>query len=213
MKLVDTRLSVQHEADLHWYFHRSEGLLGLRSSFGAQIERLVEGRTTPSHASDKDRMPVASVMAATRQRKIRRVLDRLKPSHRVTLRAAFDVEAPQVRAEWSALPGGTRLTASLLLLVAQREQISRTQLRSWVTAPVPKPEHKDMSPGDRMAARTAHTQAVQAWRMEAETHLGALRREAEAHLLAASLAYEEASLEEQRERTGERQRFVGEQAR
>ena len=65
--LVDVRLDAVDEADLRWLFCRAAGEMGERSSLGAMIDRLNEGRTHTGQSGTPD-LPTSQYLAAAAQR-------------------------------------------------------------------------------------------------------------------------------------------------
>lgn len=168
MLIADTRLDPLDEADLIWLYNDAEWLMGLRSSLGPMLDRLSEGRVSAVQSGTPDLSEVA-YHAATRAKKITRILDALEPRHRVTLRAALGPGQPAAgAAEWAPLRAGT-LSVSLVLLTAQRHHVARDTLREWLR------KQKASGHADDQAAAVAG--------------LANLRQEARIALVGASAAY------------------------
>ena len=64
--LADVRLDAVDEADLRWLFCRAAGEMGERSSLGAMIDRLNEGRTHTGQSGTPD-LPTSQYLAAAQR--------------------------------------------------------------------------------------------------------------------------------------------------
>jgi hypothetical protein len=85
--LCDLRLDPRSAADLRWYFCDAAGEMGLRSNFGAMVAGLeAGGRRGGAPMKDMDPRVIA---AATRARRITRVLEHLAAAHLLTLARVY----------------------------------------------------------------------------------------------------------------------------
>lgn len=174
MLIADTRLDPLDEADLRWLFCDAEGQMGLRSSLGPMLDRLAEGRVSAVQAGTPD-LAESAYLAATRAKRIQRVLSTLETRHQTTLRAALGPGLPAAgAAEWEPLRTGV-LSVSLVLLTAQRHHVTRETLREWLRK--------------QKASGHAADQAA------AVTGLTNLRQEAAIAMVGASAAYRDAARE------------------
>jgi len=179
--LASLRLAPRLEADLRWYLCESEGALGLRSSFGAQLARAeaAPGRnkgSKPLGAAQAAEWTDAQLAAVDRARRVEQRLGALtRPQQRV-LAAAYGPGLPrEAERAWSWLSApGSGLSVVLLLLVAGRQHLGRRELRAW---------HEAIR-GDKGAAK-----------VEAGKKLAALRQDAEVALVRAGRGYEAAGRE------------------
>lgn len=192
MLIADTRPHPQDEADLRWLWCESEGAMGLRSSLGAQLDRLAEGRVT-AHQSGTPDLSESAYLAATRQKTILRRLRTLAATHQTTLRAAYGPGLPAEHlSRWKDL-GTTTLPPTLMLLVAQRESVPRKRLAGWLTPPKPATLPDDATEQTRAQAKADHAKVMATWKAQAKEGLSALRRDAQVALVQAVSAYGEAA--------------------
>lgn len=97
--LAELRLSSQDEADLRWFWTESDGAMGLKSLFPAQIAQLQIGAgRRGTHTPIQHEVDGRLVEAATRARLISRALECMPRGHVRVLRAAYgDAHHHQLR--------------------------------------------------------------------------------------------------------------------
>lgn len=136
--LASLRLQPRLEVELRWFLCESEGALGLRSSFGAQLARAeaAPGRnrgSKPLGAAVAAEWTDAQLAAVDRARRVEQRLASLtRPQQRV-LWAAYGPGLPREAERawvWLSAPG-SGLSVALLLLVAGRQGVGRRELRAW----------------------------------------------------------------------------------
>ena len=166
LPLAALRLSPAAEADLRWYLCDAEGALGLRSNFGAQLDRALAagGRnrgSKPLGAAVAAGVSDEQLAAVERARRVRARLATLPAPLRATLVAAFGPGLPRVpRRDWSWLETPT-LSVTLLLLVASRKRLTRAALAALKGSP--KADDRARLEALRAAASMALIQAGQVY--------------------------------------------------
>jgi hypothetical protein len=183
--LASLRLRPVLEAELRWYLCESEGALGLRSSFGAQLARAeaAPGRnkgSKPLGAAVAAEWTDAQLAAVDRARCVEQRLASLSQPQQRALAAAYGPGLPREAERawvWLAAPG-SGLSVALLLLVAGRQHLGRRELRAW----------REQLHGKDNGAR-----------VEGRKKLASLRQDAEVALVRAGRGYEAAGKGTERE--------------
>jgi hypothetical protein len=183
-ELRDLRLSPADVEALRWFLCEAEGALGLQSNWEAAVNAALPGRnkgSKPVSAARNFGVAEARVEAASRARWVARIWGRIGRTHRRTLEATYGPAlAPGAAARWGWLADGDR-SAPLLLVTAERQGLTRADLRGWL--PVVKVKATADHPG--RPGRGLNRKA-----------LGELHEEAEVALVLASRAWRQARQEE-----------------
>ena len=169
--LAELRLSSQDEADLRWFWTESDGAMGLRSLFPAQIAQLQIGAgRRGTHTPVQHELDGRLVEAATRARLISRALETMPRGHVLTLWVAYgeSTHRPLVVLYGDLAELVVRTDAAQR---AHRKSRTTRALEDWLT---------------RLAARAGRGEA------EPKRIVYAVRNEAESKLVAAHRAYTEA---------------------
>lgn len=174
--LSSLRLSPQDEADLRWFWTESEGHLGLKSSFAAQVTNIQLGARRGTWTPIQREPAGALVAAAARARQVSRVLEAVDRQHVLVLLAAYGEAAhPQLQAAYGELAElVTRTTAARQ---AHRRSRTTRPLSDWL----------------QRLARRADKGELGPRRMVAD-----IRAEAEGRLVAAARAYTDARRRQRR---------------
>ena len=169
--LAELRLSTQDEADLRWFWTESDGAMGLRSLFPAQIAQLQIGAgRRGTHTPVQHELDGRLVEAATRARLISRALETMPRGHVRVLRAAYTETRHQPLRP---------IYGDLAELVVETDAAQRAHRRSRTTRSL-----TDWI--SRLAKRAGKGEA------EPKRILYLVRSEAESKLVAAHRAYTEA---------------------
>ena len=193
--LADTRLAAVDEADLRWLFCRAAGEMGERSSLGAMIDRLNEGRTHTGQSGTPD-LPPRQYLAARAARPLLARLKHVGRTHAKTLEAAYGPGLlPATAARFAGLGSGDTLPDALVLLAAHRTGVTYATLERWLK-PLPGPERPDTTdktPAEAKAIRDRHARACRAAQdqhaSQVADHLRPVRLAAQMQLSAAHDAY------------------------
>lgn len=168
--MSDLRISLADERELRWFLTEAEGALGLASNWEAAVNAAIPGRnkgSKPVSAARNFGVAEGRVAAASRLRWAAGIWERLPRSHRRTLAAVYGPGlTPEAQARWSWLDDGDR-TAALLLVTAEREGLSRAELKAWL--PVAKVKKTKDNPG--RPGRALNRRALAALHQEAEVAL------------------------------------------
>lgn len=164
--MTDLRISMHDERQLRWFLTEAEGALGLVSNWEAAVNAAIPGRnkgSKPVSAARNFGVAEARVKAASEARWVAWIWARLHRSHRRTLAAVYGPGlAPGAQERWAWLDDGDR-TAALLLVTAERQGLTRAELRSWLpVAKVKKTKSTPRRPGralNRRALATLHQEA------------------------------------------------------
>lgn len=176
-QFADANLDPRDERELRWFLCESDGALGLRSSMGAQLARAeaAPGRnrgSKPLGQAVAAEWTEAQLAAVDRARRVERRLASLtRPQQRVLVAAYGPPLPPGGEETWGWLSPSfrSRLRPLSLLLVAERQGITRAALKAW---------HKAIL-GDSAEVKA-----------EAKKKLEVLRQDAEVALVRACRGYE-----------------------